>query len=70
MSVCFRLAALHEFVPSMAQNPISLIKLRGATKRIKKISELSIPGCKKLLSYHHSMDRPEGFFTLDSGLAE
>ena len=33
MSVCFRLAALHEFIPPMAANPMSLIKLKGVTKR-------------------------------------
>jgi hypothetical protein len=28
MSACFRIAALHEFIPPMTQNPMSLIKLK------------------------------------------
>ena len=38
LSVCFRLAALHEFLPPMDANPMSLIKLKGVSKRQKKIT--------------------------------
>ncbi|MGA2673717.1 MAG: site-specific integrase [Terracidiphilus sp.] len=48
MSVCFRLAALHEFIPPMAANPMSLIKLKGVTKRQKKIPEISVADFRKL----------------------
>ena len=50
MSVCFRLAALHEFIPPMQQNPMSLIKIKGVTKRQKQIPEISINDFKKLLT--------------------
>src|SRR6185437_16892645 len=41
MSVCFNIAALHEFVPPMERNPLSLIKLKGVSKRQKKIPEIT-----------------------------
>ena len=50
MSVCFRLAALLEFIPPLATNPMSLIKLKGVTKRQKKIAAISIQDFKRLLS--------------------
>jgi integrase len=50
MSVCFRLAALHEFIPPMEANPMSLIKLKGVTKRAKKIPEISVADFKRLLA--------------------
>jgi len=50
MSVCFRLAALHEFIPPMEANPMSLIKLKGVTKRQKRIPEISVADFKKLLA--------------------
>jgi integrase len=49
MSVCFRLAALHEFIPPMATNPMTLIKLKGVSKRKKKITEITIEGFQKLI---------------------
>lgn len=42
MSVCFRLAALHEYIPPMQQNPMSLITLKGVSKRQKKVVEVTI----------------------------
>jgi len=50
MSVCFRLAALHEYIPPMEANPMTLIKLKGVTKRKKKITRLSVDDFKKLLA--------------------
>ena len=51
MSVCFRLAALHEFIPPMGQNPMTLIKLKGVSKRQKKITPLSVADFKRLLAH-------------------
>ena len=50
MSVCFRLAALHEFIPPMEANPMSLIKLKGVTKRQKRIPQITVADFKKLLA--------------------
>jgi integrase len=50
MSVCFTLAALHEFIPPMAKNPMSLIKLKGVSKRKKKIPEIPAEGFQKLIN--------------------
>jgi integrase len=50
MSVCFRLAALHEYIPAMEANPMTLIKLKGVSKRQKKITPLSVDDFKKLLA--------------------
>jgi hypothetical protein len=41
MSVCFNLAALHEYIPPMQRNPMSLIKLKSVSKRQKKVPELT-----------------------------
>jgi integrase len=48
MSVCFNLAALHEYVPPMQRNPMSLIKLKGVSKRQKKISEVTVAQFKTI----------------------
>lgn len=37
MSVCFRLAALHEFIPEFQANPMALIKIKSVSKRQKKL---------------------------------
>ncbi|HEV2487543.1 MAG TPA: tyrosine-type recombinase/integrase [Terracidiphilus sp.] len=42
LSVCFTLAALHEFIPATEKNPMTLIKLKGVSKRSKKISEVTV----------------------------
>jgi integrase len=49
MSICFKLAALHEFVPASFGNPMGLIRLKGVTKRQKKITELTPEGFKRLI---------------------
>jgi integrase len=50
MSVCFNLAALHEYVPPMQRNPMSLIKLKGVSKRQKKVAEITIAQFKAIFS--------------------
>jgi integrase len=50
MSVCFNLAALHEFIPPMQRNPMSLIKLKGVSKRPKKVAELTVDTFKVILA--------------------
>jgi len=49
MSVCFRLAALHEFIPPES-NPMKPIHIEGASKRQKKITALSVEDFKRLLA--------------------
>ncbi len=49
MSVCFNLAALHEFIPPMQRNPMSLIKLKGVSKRQKKVAEVTVDNFKAIL---------------------
>jgi integrase len=48
MSVCFNLAALHEYIPPMQRNPMSLIKLKGVSKRQKKIAEVTVAQFKAI----------------------
>jgi len=50
MSVCFNLAALHEFVPPMQRNPMSLIKLKGVGKRQKKVPEITVDKFKAIFA--------------------
>jgi integrase len=50
MSVCFRLAALHEFIPSFEANPMTLIKIKGVTKRQKTIPEVTIDQFKAIFA--------------------
>jgi integrase len=50
MSVCFNLAALHEFVPPMDRNPMSLIRLKGVSKRQKKVPEITFVQFKAILA--------------------
>lgn len=50
MSRCFWLAGLHGFIPSTDANPMILIKLKGVTKRQKRIPEISVSDFKKLLA--------------------
>jgi integrase len=49
MSVCFTLGALHEFISPMAANPMTLIKIKGVTKRRKKIPEVTVVNFRRLL---------------------
>jgi integrase len=53
MSVCFNLAALHEYIPPMQRNPMSLIKLKGVSKRQKKVAEITIDQFKATLGKLH-----------------
>ncbi len=50
LSVCFDLAALHKFIPAMGQNPMTLVKIKGVTKRKKKITEVTVEGFQALLN--------------------
>ncbi len=50
MSVCFNLAALHEYVPPMQRNPMSLIKLKGVSKRQKKVAEITVAQFKAIFN--------------------
>lgn len=49
MSVCYDLAALHEFVPPMEKNPMTLIKIKGVSKRQKKIPQITVEDFQRLL---------------------
>ena len=64
LSVCFRLAALHEYILPMQQNPMALIKIKGVTKRQKKISEITIEQFRSILS---KMPEPLNIMTLIDG---
>ncbi|MGA3129703.1 MAG: tyrosine-type recombinase/integrase [Terracidiphilus sp.] len=50
MSVCFDLAALHEYIPPMQRNPMSLIKLKGVSKRQKKVPEITVDKFKAIFA--------------------
>jgi integrase len=49
ISVCFDLAALHKYIPTMGKNPMTLVKIRGVSKRRKRIAELTVKDFHKLL---------------------
>jgi len=61
---CFELAALHEYIPPSERNPISLVKLRGTSKRQKPIAEISIPQFRKLIA---SLPEPVNVMALVAG---
>jgi integrase len=48
LSVCLRLAALHRFIPEMSSNRIYLIKIKGGSKRQKKLVPISVAHFKRL----------------------
>ena len=50
MRQCFELAALHGYLPTSERNPMSLVKVKGTTKREKPIVILSPADFKRLLS--------------------
>jgi hypothetical protein len=49
LSLCFELAALHELMPAIERNPMSLVKLEGTNKRKKKIVQVTIKEFQKLV---------------------
>jgi len=49
MSQCFELAALHGYLPAFERNPMSLVKIKGTSKRQKKITRLHIGQVRNLL---------------------
>jgi integrase len=61
---CFELAALHEYIPPVERNPMSLVKLRGTSKRQKQIAEISIPQFQRLIT---SLPEPVNVMTLVAG---
>jgi integrase len=64
MKICFDLAALHEFVPATERNPMTLIRLRGTTKRLKKITKLTPKQFRDLLI---ALPEPLNVMTLITG---
>jgi len=66
MSQCFELAALHEYIPAFERNPMSLVKLKGTSKRQKKITQLTVKQFQKLIE---ALPEPINIMTLvDGGL--
>lgn len=61
LSQCFELAALHEFIPAIERNPMSLVKLKGTTKRKKKIVQVTIKDFQKLIQ---ALPEPHNIMTL------
>ncbi|MGO8759931.1 MAG: tyrosine-type recombinase/integrase [Terracidiphilus sp.] len=49
MSQCFELAALHEYISEMQRNPMTLVKIKGTSKRQKKITPITIVQFRKLI---------------------
>ena len=49
MSVCFDLAALHEYIPQMDKNPMSLVRIKGVSKRKKKVVPLTMKQFRDLV---------------------
>ena len=64
MSQCFEKAALHEYIPAIERNPMSLVKLKGTTKRQKKITPLTMVQFKRLLA---ALPEPINIMTLVTG---
>ena len=64
MSQCFELAALHEYIPAIERNPMSLVRIKGTTRRQRKITQLSIEGFKKLIQ---ALPEPINIMTLVAG---
>lgn len=50
MRQCFELAALHEFIPSVERNPMSLVRIKGTATRRKRIHTLTPEEFQKLLT--------------------
>ena len=61
LSQCFELAALHEFIPAIERNPMSLVKLKGTTKRKKRIVQVTIKEFQKLV---RALPEPHNIMTL------
>ncbi len=64
MSQCFELAALYEYIPAMQRNPMSVVKIKGSSKRQKKVTPLTIDQFRKLLE---SLPEPLNIMTLVAG---
>jgi integrase len=64
MSVCFDLAALHEYIPPMEKNPMSLVRIKGVSKRKKKITQLTMKQFRDLVE---ALPEPLNLMALLSG---
>jgi integrase len=49
MSQCFQLAALHGYIPATERNPMSIVSIKGTTRREKEIVILAPEQFKKLV---------------------
>jgi integrase len=50
LSQCFELAALHGYIPATERNPISLVKIKGTSKRQKVLTVLTPDQFKSLVA--------------------
>jgi integrase len=64
MSVCFDLAALHQYIPPMEKNPMSLVRIKGVSKRKKKITQLTMKQFRDLVE---ALPEPLNLMALLSG---
>ena len=64
LSQCFELAALHEFTPATERNPMSLVRIKGSSKRQKKIAQLTIAQFRTLIE---SLPEPINIMALVAG---
>jgi len=49
ISVCFDLAALHKFVPETDHNPMTLVKIKGVSKRKKRKRQITVEEFHRLI---------------------
>lgn len=64
MSQCFKLAALHGYVPATERNPMSVVPLKGTSKRQKAITILTPEQFKELVG---TLPAPLNVMTLLAG---
>lgn len=64
MSKCFDLAALHGYTPSNDRNPMSLVKIKGTSKREKERTVITIDQFKQLVD---SLPHPLNVMALLTG---
>jgi integrase len=64
LRVCFDLASLHQFLPANERNPMSLVKIKGTSKRQKAITKISIKQFQDLVQ---SLPEPINLMVLLTG---
>ncbi len=64
LSQCFKLAALHKYISAMEKNPMSVVTIKGTSKRQKKIRQLTIPDFKRIIE---ALPEPLNVMTLVAG---